>query len=197
MPVVLRSLAAADVDPYLTSIARLRKEVFASFPYLFGGSIESEEGFLREFVQGENAIIVVALDSDQVVGASIGSPLAQHKESFGEAFLSAGFDLDDVFYCAESVLLPLYRGQGLGHAFFDQREAHARRVGLRQSTFCSVIRPESHPLKPPGFKGLDKFWEKRGYRMLPGVIASFSWPEPGSDGDVEHPMQFWLKELAF
>ena len=44
-------------------------------------------------------------------------------------------------YFGESVLLPEYRGQGIGHAFFDAREEHARAEGANAACFASVIRP--------------------------------------------------------
>ena len=39
---------------------------------------------------------------------------------------------------AESVLLPAWRGRGMGHRFFDLREEHARSLGRRWAAFsCS------------------------------------------------------------
>ena len=44
-------------------------------------------------------------------------------------FVARGIEVARLFYFGESVLLPEYRGQGVGHAFFDHREAQARGVG--------------------------------------------------------------------
>lgn len=179
----------------IDDVARLRAEVFAEYPYLYDGTAEYEALYLGGFAGAEGAIIVAVYDGDRVVGAATGAPLTQHNAEFADAFAGTGIDITKIFYCAESVLLPAYRGQGLGHAFFDQREAHARRLGLTQSAFCSVIRPDNHPQRPLGYNHLDQFWLKRGYRILPGVIASTAWKEIGGTGEVEHPMQFWLKDL--
>ncbi len=100
-----------------------------------------------------------------------------------------------VFYCAESVLLPGYRGQGIGHRFFDLREAHARTMGFTHCAFCSVIRPADHPARPADYRPLDGFWRARGYAPMPGVIAEFSWKDLGEDHETRKPLQFWMRAL--
>ena len=111
--------------------------------------------------------------ADDLVGASTGAPLADHAEDFAAAFKGAGLALEDVFYCAESVLLPQYRGQGLGHWFFDLREAHAKELDFAVSAFCSVQRPDDHPAKPQNYRDLHDFWRKRGYQPMPGRGGQF------------------------
>jgi GNAT superfamily N-acetyltransferase len=91
--------------------------------------------------------------------------------------------------------LPPYRGRGLGHAFFDHREAQARRHGAMATTFCGVVRPADHPARPADHVPLDRFWQKRGYAMVPGLIAHFSWQDIGDDHETEKPMQYWMRHL--
>ena len=191
----IRSLLGSEAEPHLADIARVRMEVFAEYPYLMDADEAREVEVLSGFIAGENSVLVVVFDGLQVVGASTGSPIAVHDPEFSEVFAVAGFDTSQVFYCAESALLPRYRGQGLGHAFFDQRESYARSLGMKHSAFCSVVRPESHAKRVAGYAPLDKFWKSRGYRILPGLIANFDWTELGADSATPHPMQFWLKEL--
>ena len=105
-----------------------------------------------------------------------------------------------VFYCGESVLLPAYRGRGIGHAFFDHREAHARACvgpagGYTHSAFCGVVRPDDHPARPADYVPVDAFWRKRGYLAVPGLMGAYSWQDLGASAPTEHPMQFWVKAL--
>ncbi|WP_394701474.1 GNAT family N-acetyltransferase [uncultured Roseibium sp.] len=96
-------------------------------------------------------------------------------------FEEAGLDPAEVFYFAESVLDPDYRGRGIGHRFFDEREAHARSLGCSTAAFCAVIRPDDHPMRPEDYSPLDPFWTKRGYRKLNGGGRLFSMAGCGRD----------------
>lgn len=191
----VRVLTGPALDAALDDVAALRIAVFRDWPYLYDGSLEYERRYLDSYRTSPGAVVVGAFDGPRLVGAATGTPLEDHAEDFAAAFAPTGLPLDTVFYCAESVLLPGYRGQGLGHAFFDAREAHARALGRRFSAFCSVIRPKDHPLKPETYRPLDGFWAKRGYAPLPGVIAHFRWTDVGAAGETEKPLQFWGRPL--
>ena len=94
------------------------------------------------------------------------------------------------------MLLPAYRGRGLGHAFFDHREAQARALGgFTHSTFCAVVRPPDHPLRPRDYVPLDAFWHKRGYAKADGMMAHFAWKDIDQAAETAKPMQFWMKAL--
>ena len=119
----LTGQALADA---LDDVARLRIEVFRAWPYLYDGDAGYEAEYLQTYRESADAILVGAFDGDRLVGASTGTPMEDHAEDFGAAFAGQGIALEDIFYCAESVLLPEYRGHGLGHRFFDAREAQCR-----------------------------------------------------------------------
>lgn len=190
-----RVLTGPALDAALDDVAALRIAVFRDWPYLYEGSLDYERRYLDSYRSSPGAVVVGAFDGPRLVGAATGTPLEDHAEDFAAPFAPTGLPLDSVFYCAESVLLPAYRGRGLGHAFFDLREAHARALGRRFSAFCAVIRPEDHPLKPKTYRPLDAFWRKRGYAPMPGVIAHFRWTDVGQTGETEKPLQFWGRPL--
>ena len=135
------------------------------------------------------------VDGTRMIGAATGAPMEDHAEDFAAAFANRPERLEDIFYCAESVLMPEYRGHGLGHAFFDGREAQGRSLGRRYAAFCAVIRPPDHPARPADHRPLDGFWRKRGYRPLPGVIARFRWRDLGDAEETTKHLQFWMKPL--
>ena len=139
--------------------------------------------------------MVGAYDGDWLVGASTGAPLAEHSAEFAGAFNGADLDVSRVFYCGESVLLPSYRGRGVGKAFFDLREGHAKSHGFTQICFCAVMRPDDHPLCPENYRPLDGFWESRGYAPLAGVVASFDWKDVNQVRETRKPLQFWMRDL--
>ena len=189
------ALTGAALAAALDDVARLRIEVFRDFPYLYDGDMSYERGYLESYRSSPGAIVVAATEGERLVGASTGTPLADHAEDFAEAFAGTGIGLERIFYCAESVLLPGWRGQGIGHRFFDLREAHARAQGYHYAAFCAVIRPEDHPARPKDYRPLDGFWQARGYAKLPGVTASFEWKDIGADAPDRKSLQFWMRAL--
>jgi len=196
MTIDVTSLAGEDIVAVLPELARLRITVFRDWPYLYDGSLAYEQTYLAKFAAAKGAICVIARDGEAIVGASTGAPMVEHADEFGEPFRKAGYDISRIFYCGESVLLKSHRGHGLGHAFFDRREAHARQLGgFTHSTFCRVVRPDDHPLKPKDYHPLDGFWRKRGYAPVEGIVATYAWKDVDQPGETSHDMQFWMKAL--
>ncbi|WP_170765289.1 GNAT family N-acetyltransferase [Ruegeria lacuscaerulensis] len=191
----VRALTGEALAGALDDVASLRIEVFRTWPYLYDGDLEYERKYLQSYRDSDKAIVVGAFDGDRLVGASTGAPLTDHADDFAAAFDGTGLDLSQIFYCAESVLLSEYRGQGVGHKFFDQREAHARSLGFTKCAFCGVQRPADHPMRPANYRPLDAFWRARGYEPLPGAIAQFSWKDFGDEGETPKPLQFWIRDL--
>ena len=196
MTVSVRPLVGDDLAEGVDALARLRIAVFRHWPYLYDGDPAYEARYLASYGNTPAAVMVGAWDGDQLVGAATGMPLLAHREAAeGGHWPEDAPPLSRIFYCAESVLLPRYRGQGIGHIFFDYREELAREQGFHWCCFASVIRPDSHPLKPAGYRPLDPFWRKRGYAPLPGAVERFRWKDIGEAEETEKELQIWLRAL--
>ncbi|MET0640795.1 MAG: GNAT family N-acetyltransferase [Hyphomicrobium sp.] len=192
----VKSVTGPEILTVLPDLGRLRIIVFRDWPYLYEGTLEYEEKYLEKFAKAKGAVVICAYDGDEMVGASTGAPMVEHADEFGEPFKKAGYDISKIFYCGESVLLKSHRGHGLGHAFFDGREAQAKKLGgFTHSTFCRVVRPDDHPLKPADYAPLDPFWKKRGYAPVDGLIATYDWQDVDQPAETTHQMQFWMKTL--
>nr|WP_156169371.1 GNAT family N-acetyltransferase [Wenxinia marina] len=191
----VETLTGPGLEAALDDVARLRIAVFRDWPYLYDGDPGYERRYLAAYRDSPGAVVAGAFDGDRLVGAATGTPMEDHAAEFGAALAATGIPLTDIFYCAESVLLPDYRGQGAGHAFFDAREAHARALGRRWAAFCAVVRPEDHPARPAGYRPLDGFWRRRGYAPIEGAIAGYRWRDLGAPGETAKRMQFWMREL--
>lgn len=192
----IRVLRGAEIAPRLHDIARLRIAVFRDWPYLYDGDEAYETRYLETFLRTPDSVLVLALDGGRVVGASTGLPLADEEAAFRSPFEARGIAVDDVFYCGESVLLPEYRGRGLGHRFFDGREAHARALGrFRWTAFAAVDRDGGDPRRPPGHRENDAFWHKRGYERQPGMTMRLAWQEVDEPRESEKSLTFWLRPL--
>lgn len=191
---VFRHLVGPALEAAIPDIARLRITVFRDWPYLYDGSPEYEDWYLRALMQADGHVVVACYADRQIVGAATGAPLISQHTEFRTPFEKAGDDPADWFYCAESVLLPEWRGRGAGHRFFDERERHARRLGFSRSAFCAVQRSSDHPMCPQDYRSLDDFWRKRGYQPRPALTTSFSWKDIGEATETPKPMQFWIRQ---
>jgi GNAT superfamily N-acetyltransferase len=194
-PLDVRIIEKQDLETVIPELAELRISVFRDFPYLYDGDIAYEQNYLQAYRQSEQAVIIGAYEDTRLVGAATGTPLADHHDEFAEAFSGSPIDISKTFYCAESVLLPQWRGRGIGHRFFDEREAFAMAQGFTHCCFCAVKRPDNHPAQPAGYSPLDAFWKNRGYEKADGITAMFSWRDIGEREESGKIMEFWIREL--
>ncbi|WP_184015958.1 GNAT family N-acetyltransferase [Sphingobium boeckii] len=194
-PIRVETLTGHALARSIDALAALRISVFRAFPYLYYGDAAYERAYLNAYIASRDAVVIGAFDGDTLVGAATAAPMEDHAQAFAAPFDARGHDLTDILYCGESVLLPAYRGKGLGHAFFDGREAHARALGRRHVAFCAVIRAEDHPARPMDYAPLDPFWRKRGYAPLQGMTTDFAWKDIGDAHETPKPMQFWMKAV--
>ncbi|RAL21775.1 GNAT family N-acetyltransferase [Lujinxingia litoralis] len=195
-PVEVRRLSGESVHRYIDDLARLRIEIFRTYPYLYDGDLDYERRYLARYLESAESVLVAAFDGERVVGVSTGMPMAASDEDFQRPFNELGYDVDAIFYLAESVLLPEYRGQGVGVRFFEEREAHVRDLGrFRFACFAAVVRPPDHPDRPEGWQPLDDFWRRRGYERQPQIRTMMRWKEIATVEEVPEVMEIWLKDL--
>ncbi|MBO0934500.1 GNAT family N-acetyltransferase [Fibrella aquatilis] len=193
---LFQTYTGADIATVFDGLAQLRITVFREFPYLYEGSVDYEKAYLNTYAQSERALLLTVVNNGKLVGATTCLPLRDETDEVQAPFITAGIDLDYVFYFGESLLLPHYRGWGIGHRFFDVREAHARSFGTyRLTCFCVVQRPDNHLLRPVNYRPLNRFWQQRGYRPDPALQTTFSWPDIGETTETAKPMQFWTREI--
>ena len=108
----------ADIQAIITDLAVLRITVFRAFPYLYDGTLEYEKLYLQTYINSPKSFLFAVYDQDKMVGASTCITLKDETPVVQEPFFKAGMDLSKIFYFGESILLPEYRGLGLGHRFF-------------------------------------------------------------------------------
>lgn len=195
MSVQVELLTGNALRQAIPALAALRIEVFREWPYLYDGSLDYENWYLSKFTESPGALMLVARDGDEVVGASTGAPLSSQLDDWVTPFRDHGDDPETIFYFGESCLKPDYRGLGIGVRFFIMREAQAAQLGYRLAAFTAVVRPESHRLKPPGYVALDPFWRNRGYAPVPGFVVPFRWKDIDQSAESQHMMQVWTKAL--
>jgi GNAT superfamily N-acetyltransferase len=186
---------AAD---HVDSIADLRMRVFAEFPYLYQGDLAYEKDYLKVYFESLRSIMILATtgDENELVGVSTAIVLADGDPEFQKPFVAAGYNLEQVMYFGESVLLPEYRGYGHGRKFMELREDFSTMFeSVRFLSFCSVVREGHDPRKPANYHTKNKFWESCGFNKDSTLQTSYSWKDLGEESESEKNMEFWLKKL--
>jgi len=183
------------IQAFIPDAARLRITVFREWPYLYEGDDAYERNYLLTYSSHPDSLFVVAKAGDEVVGISTGIPLRDETEEVKAPFPAAGMDPESVFYFGESVLLPAWRGRGIGVRFFEERERFARSLpGIRHAAFCAVERAPDHPARPADYLPLDRFWTKRGFHKTT-LRTQFTWKETGEAEESSKGLTFWMKSL--
>jgi GNAT superfamily N-acetyltransferase len=192
----VKVLQGDAMAPFVDELAALRIRVFRAWPYLYDGDLDNERDYLAAFTRSPSSTMVVAFGhlegTQKVVGVSTAMALANESRSIRRPFERAGLDVREWFYLAESVLLPEFRGQGLGHAFFDQREAAGRKLGFDKFAFCGVVRSADDPRRPVDARQLEPFWAHRGYAPME-LCCHLRWKEVGHAEASDHELRFWSK----
>ncbi|WP_420427579.1 GNAT family N-acetyltransferase [Algiphilus sp.] len=181
---------------HLEDLARLRIAVFSEWPYLYDGSLQYEQDYLEQYLREPRSMIVLVRDGEQAVGASTALPLESAEAEMQAPWRDQGVPLEEVLYFGESVVLPAYRGLGLGRRFFALREGHASTLGRSRCTFCAVQRPESHPARPPDYVPNDGFWQRLGYVRRDDMVCHFPWVDIGDSQESSKALVFWERRIA-
>lgn len=188
-------LKGQDIFPFIHELAKLRIEIFKSYPYLYDGDLDYEYNYLNTYVKCKESIMVIALDHDRVVGVSSAIPLEFETIEFQKPFLENGINVKDVFYFGESLLQVAYRGRGVYRHFFTEREAAAKEYGSKIAAFAAIERPLDDPKKPKDYVPLNSVWEYFGYEKHPELCMYYEWKEIGEVQKTSKPLIFWLKKL--
>ena len=191
----IRTLTGVAISEGLAAFQRLHVEVFADWPYLYGGRTGGKP-YIADYTRLPRAALFLASAGSEPVGAATCLPLGDESANVQAPFIARGWDVRRFFYFGEGIILAAWRGRGLGVRLFELRERHARAVSTADFTvFCSVRRPTDHPLRPANPHTNDAFWRNRGYVPALGLSCMMRWTDRGDDAPSAHTLDFWIKSL--
>lgn len=188
-------LKGEEILPYIPDLAALRIKIFKDYPYLYEGDRVYEARYLQAYTKSPESMMVCVFYKNAIVGASTAIPLEFETSECQKPFIDNGWDVKEIFYLGESVLLPEYRGNNLYRRFFAEREAAAAKYGCKTTAFCAVERDPQDPRRPKNYEPLDKVWQHFGYKKHPELCAYYEWKEIGEKTMSPKPLIFWLKKL--
>lgn len=189
-------VTGTKIKPFLAEVAKLRMKIFREYPYFYEGDMEYERQYLERYVNSPDAILLVAQDENsRIIGASTGNSFAREVDEITLPFRENGWDLDEVYYFAESVLLQEWRGKGLGKEFMERRTAFAKKnPKIKYLAFCGIERGPEYPV-PENYNSPEFLWQKQGFIRHPELVSQFSWKDVGGREETLHPLVYWVKEL--
>lgn len=189
-----KTFIGEEINTLIPDLSELRISVFREYPYLYEGNLAYEATYLKRYASASSGFVFAIFDDEQLVGATTALPLTSETDEIRFAFPEK--DWNSILYFGESILLPSYRGKGLGKRFFEEREAYAITFPeLKRCVFCSVDRPENHPLKPEGYLSHHHFWKKQGYSPLSDTTCTLEWLDLNEKQASEKTLVFWYKDL--
>lgn len=193
-----KSLSGFQISDWILEIAKLRITVFREWPYLYDGNTEYEEKYLARYVNAKKSFIIIAIDNNNVVGASSCIWLPEESDQeIKKPFIDKKYNIKEVVYFGESLLLSQYRGFGIGSHFMKAREEFARDIcKAKYASFCSVLRPDDHYLKPKTYVPLYDFWQKRSFTRQEDMFCNFSWQDIDEKEESHKKLQFWIKKIT-
>lgn len=195
MDIQIKSLGGKEARDYINELSDLRIEVFKDFPYLYDGDPDYERKYLDTYFKSNTGKVFLAVDGKKIVGASTCVLASEEEDAFKAPLIEAGLDPEKTLYFGESVLLPSYRGQGIGKAFMKERLNYAKELGASACAFLSVSRESSHPKRPQDYRPLDEFWKGWGFSKRDDLQAYYDWKEIGESKESKKRMDYWIREL--
>ncbi len=187
-------LNGLEARSHFEQMAKLRISVFKEYPYLYEGTIAYEKVYLESYFKSQNCLIFLVKDKATLVGMTTCIQASDVHEEFKQVYEKFNLDPKKILYFGESILLPEYRGKGLGKVFFQEREDFGKCLGLTHFSFCAVVREDNHPLKPTNYLPLTSFWQQMGYKAIPSMTMEISWKDLNEKIESKKTMQFWMKE---
>lgn len=192
----IRPFTGEKIKTYLHSLAKLMTEIFKEYPYMKEANIVQQTEYIKRAASYKEAIAVLIFDNTTLVGASLGLPLIGECKEIQQPFLDKNMNVNDIFFFSASLLLKPYRRRGIGHHFFDVREAHVlHHKKFSHISFCVPQMEEIDPLRPEDYLSLEDFWRKRSYVHHPEMQCTLPWSPIQADASREKRMTFWLKAI--
>ena len=185
---------------YIGIVANMRIKVFYEYPYLYKGSIENENDYLKTYVNNPQSTLVLAKDDEKIIGLSTGIPLASETsllQACQHQLLEMKIDIQACYYYGEVIVDSAYQGQGISKTLYAQQDTKVKSMEFDKILILTVIRPEHHPLKPINYKNTDTLWPHFGFKKTP-ITITYPWPTRQTDGSIkteQNGLQLWIKEL--
>lgn len=192
--IVIEVLKGNEVIPYLKKWIEIRLLFYKDYPYLYDGTMEGEEHYLRMYSNSENTLLVMAKRGEEIIGAVIGLPLPESPEENKDAFQEAGMLQEELFYLGDSIVTKEFKTSNVQEQMYHKFESAVKHLEkYRGIVVCEIERDVNDPKKVANDTFYELAWNNRGFIKEPNQTVLFSWQEIDDVESSDHRMVFWRK----
>jgi len=190
----IEALNSNDVQEFRNRIATIQTPFFSKYPYFYKSTKADWCQSIEESSGKKKTIYLILFDKKKVVGYSNAFPI-NRIEIFNTNLKNKGIKTQKLFYIANIIILPEYRGLGLSKHFFACLEKKALEWGFDYTTLISIQRPNNYPGKPENYKSVKDIWKHFGYMKLPFTLHE-TYIQSDTHKETDNTHDFWIKQLT-
>lgn len=194
--VSIEPMTGGAIRDILSDLVNLRLTVFREYPYLYAGEEVDELRYLARYGTTADGLVLLARHGGKTVGAITGIPLTAEDDVLVRPFRERGDGVSGCYYVGEALLLPGWRGAGLGSRLLDALIQKVAAWGRYRQLACATIhRDDNDTLQPDGHIPIDGFCLRHGFVRHSELTALIPWRE--IDGRIlSHELVFWIRTLG-
>jgi GNAT superfamily N-acetyltransferase len=194
--VSIESVTGGVIRDILPDLVNLRLTIFREYPYLYAGEEADELRYLAHYGTTDDGMVLLARHEGKTIGAITGIPLSAEDDALVRPFRERGDGAGGCYYVGEALLLPGWRGEGVGSRLLDALIHTVSGWGRYRRLACATIHRNPHdPRQPAGHIPIDGFCFRHGFVRHPELAALIPWRE--IDGRVlSHELVFWMRTLG-
>lgn len=189
------TFTAQAIAQHTDSIVQLSNEIFKGHPYLYDGNDADYTKHLKSYATSKNAVVSIAFDGTKVIGVATGIPLSEAWGKYQEPFKNKGEDISKIYYLGELLLLPEYRGQGIGQQMVKEVEKYAKEKGFATITAQAIDEKSLKTPAPSDYYSMTNPLQKLGFKERPEINSVGHWTNVNETKESPHQMVYWTKSL--
>jgi GNAT superfamily N-acetyltransferase len=181
-------LRGSEIAPHVQEISSFFNATYREAPYFYDASVEKWDGYVQSYADTDKAVVCLVQEGEIILGAAMGTPLAEAREKYRMGFARRPEDLKSLFYLGEFAIKSDYRRQGIGTKMYQAFERAAAAQGLSGICFWQLESAETAPA--------DSFWKKQQFEQRPDIHFDELWKDLSGAEKVPHRMICWMKITA-
>lgn len=191
----LKTLQFHDVEPLWPQIVKLMDAVYMEYPNLYDGAGDGYDYNLDVFRKARDTHFCLIFDGPKIVGFIGSMCMEDAVTSYMKHLTAKNIPLQSKYYIGETVILPEYRGKGLGKKLHEAAETHARHLDYSEFWLCTLDESRVTTPAPAKYSSGEKFWRNRGFTRHPELIFNTRYKAVGESAETAHGMIFYSKRL--